>query len=74
MSLQKADLAIAIPDTSRTMSLVERGFANIQAMVAIGGSKATQSEKFLKQLMAATIRGARKVGALVTMVQQRGSQ
>ncbi len=61
MSLQKADLAVVIPDTSRTTRLIERGFESIHAMAAVGGSKATQSEKFLKQLMAATLRGAKKV-------------
>jgi hypothetical protein len=61
MNLQGADLAIVIPETSRTTNLIERGFENIHAMAVIGGPKATKSENFLKKLMAATIRGAKKV-------------
>jgi hypothetical protein len=61
MGLQRADLEIIMPDKSRTANLIERGFENIQAMAAVGGPKATQSEKFLKQLMAATMNGAKRV-------------
>lgn len=64
MSLDRADLAVVIPDTSRTTRLVERGFENIHVLAVVGGPKATHSEKFLKQLMSAAIRGAQRVSRL----------
>ena len=61
MGLQRADLAVVVPDVPRAKVLIQRGFDIIHNMAPRGGVKVAQSEKFLRRLMKITIRRGQKV-------------